>query len=105
MKRQGTSAAALNLTGRAVRASHLMKGKKKVTMTASRSRAVAVLDQVQDPILILEGQDQGQGPALAGRGAGLAAAQRVECNHQNPLDSSKLLEESENIPLRNILTC
>jgi hypothetical protein len=83
-----------------------MNGKKKVTMTASRSRAVAALDQAQDLTLIRGGQGrgQGQGPALAGRAAGLAA-RRVECNHQNPLDSSKLLEDSENIPLSNILIC
>jgi hypothetical protein len=83
-----------------------MNGKKKVTMTASRSRTVAALDQAQDLTLIRGGQGrgQGQGPALAGRAAGLAA-RRVECNHQNPPDSSKLLEESENIPLSNILIC
>jgi hypothetical protein len=81
-----------------------MNGKKKVTMTASRSRVVAALDQAQDLTLIRGGQGRGQGPALAGRAAGLAA-RRVECNHQNPLDSSKLLEESENIPLSNILIC
>ena len=94
--------------GRAVQANHPMNGKKKVTMTASRSRAAAALDQAQDRTLIRggqgRGQGQGQGPALAGRAAGLAA-RRAECNHQNPLDSSKVLEESGNISPSNILIC
>lgn len=81
-----------------------MNGKKKVTMTASRSQAVAALDQAQDLTLIPGGQGRGQGPALVGRAAGLAA-QRAECNHQNRLGSSKLRVESENIPLMNILIC
>ena len=68
-----------------------MKEKKKVTRTANLKVARVVRDQIQDPIQILGGPDQGPTglvPDLAEVLAGvLAGVLRVEHNHQNPRDS------------------
>lgn len=76
-----------------------MKEKKKVTRTASLRVARVVRDQDQDPTQIPG--DPVRGPT--GQVRDLAVARKVEHNHQNPQDSSKIqvpkgFEDSENIP-------